>query len=132
MAPVEIYGRRHGGGDASGDNFPAQGNSTLHGDQPDPARSAAGQAARGDAILADVGMDVLMIESQMAIIRSTILLRRVVEKEHLALIWGASHAHLRPLGRRTRQHSRSFWRLFVLFSIVCGAGRRSPRASWWR
>jgi capsular exopolysaccharide synthesis family protein len=38
----------------------------------------------GDAILSDVTMDVAMIESQMAVIKSTVLLRRVVEKEHLA------------------------------------------------
>lgn len=38
----------------------------------------------GDAIMPLASLDVAMIESQMAIIRSTVLLRRVVEKEHLA------------------------------------------------
>jgi capsular exopolysaccharide synthesis family protein len=38
----------------------------------------------GDAIMSTVTMDVAMIESQMAVIRSTVLLRRVVEKLHLA------------------------------------------------
>jgi len=37
----------------------------------------------GDAILSDSAFDVAMIESQIAVIRSTVLLRRVVEKEHL-------------------------------------------------
>jgi succinoglycan biosynthesis transport protein ExoP len=38
----------------------------------------------GDAVLADATLDVAMIESQIAVIRSTVLLRRVVEKEQLA------------------------------------------------
>jgi exopolysaccharide transport family protein len=38
----------------------------------------------GDAIVGNTMMDAAMIESQMAVIRSTVLLRRVVEKEHLA------------------------------------------------
>ena len=38
----------------------------------------------GEAILSDMTLDVAMIESQMAIIKSTVLLRRVVEKLHLA------------------------------------------------
>jgi capsular exopolysaccharide synthesis family protein len=38
----------------------------------------------GDAISPAASLDVPMIESQMAIIHSTVLLRRVVEKEHLA------------------------------------------------
>jgi exopolysaccharide transport family protein len=38
----------------------------------------------GDALAPAAMLDVGMIESQMAIIRSTVLLRRVVEKEHLA------------------------------------------------
>ncbi len=37
-----------------------------------------------EAILTDVNLDFAMVESQMAIIRSTVFLRRVVEKEHLA------------------------------------------------
>jgi polysaccharide biosynthesis transport protein len=42
------------------------------------------KAAGADAILSDAYNDTyLMIESQMAIIRSTVFLRRVVEKEHL-------------------------------------------------
>ena len=36
-----------------------------------------------EAILTDVNFDLAMIESQMAIIRSSVFLRRVVEKEHL-------------------------------------------------
>jgi exopolysaccharide transport family protein len=38
----------------------------------------------GEAIVRDTRLDVPMIESQMAIIRSTVFLRRVVEKEGLA------------------------------------------------
>jgi polysaccharide biosynthesis transport protein len=41
------------------------------------------KVAGPDAFLADNGPDYAMIESQMAIIRSTVFLRRVVEKEHL-------------------------------------------------
>ena len=37
------------------------------------------------ALRADVNLDLAMIESQMAIIRSTVFLRRVVEKERLFL-----------------------------------------------
>jgi polysaccharide biosynthesis transport protein len=37
-----------------------------------------------EAILTDVNLDFAMVESQMAIIRSSVFLRRVVEKEHLA------------------------------------------------
>jgi succinoglycan biosynthesis transport protein ExoP len=38
----------------------------------------------GDAILADTNFDIAMVESQIAIIQSTVFLRRVVDKEHLA------------------------------------------------
>lgn len=38
----------------------------------------------GEAIAADTTLDIAMLEGQMAIIRSTLFLRRVVEKEHLA------------------------------------------------
>ena len=41
------------------------------------------KAAGADAVLSDNHIDYAMIESQMAIIRSTVFLRRVVEKEHL-------------------------------------------------
>ena len=41
------------------------------------------KAAGAEKILTDADLDMAMIESQMAIIRSTVLLRRVVEKEHL-------------------------------------------------
>ena len=41
------------------------------------------KAAGADAVLSDNYIDNAMIESQMAIIRSTVFLRRVVEKEHL-------------------------------------------------
>jgi capsular exopolysaccharide synthesis family protein len=41
------------------------------------------KAAGNDAILGENYIDYAMIESQMAIIRSTVFLRRVVEKEHL-------------------------------------------------
>ena len=41
------------------------------------------KAAGAEAILSDDRLDYAMIESQMAIIRSTVFLRRVVEKEHL-------------------------------------------------
>jgi polysaccharide biosynthesis transport protein len=37
-----------------------------------------------EAILSDVNLDFAMVESQMAIIRSSVFLRRVVEKENLA------------------------------------------------
>ena len=37
----------------------------------------------GEALANDVILDVAVLESQMSIIRSTVLLRRVVEKEHL-------------------------------------------------
>jgi polysaccharide biosynthesis transport protein len=46
----------------------------------DPRREKAPGA---EAILSDVALDVGMIESQISIIRSTVFLRRVVEKEHL-------------------------------------------------
>jgi polysaccharide biosynthesis transport protein len=36
-----------------------------------------------EAILSDVALDFAMVESQMAIIRSSVFLRRVVEKERL-------------------------------------------------
>lgn len=42
------------------------------------------KVAGTEAILSDVNLDVAMIESQMAIIRSSVFLRRVVEKNHLA------------------------------------------------
>ena len=41
------------------------------------------KAAGAEAILSDDRLDYAMIDSQMAIIRSTVFLRRVVEKEHL-------------------------------------------------
>jgi capsular exopolysaccharide synthesis family protein len=41
------------------------------------------KAAGAEAILSGDTLDLAMIESQMAIIRSTVFLRRVVEKEHL-------------------------------------------------
>src|SRR5437016_4185753 len=41
------------------------------------------KAPGAEAILTDVNLDFAMVESQMAIIRSSIFLRRVVEKEHL-------------------------------------------------
>jgi succinoglycan biosynthesis transport protein ExoP len=41
------------------------------------------KAPGNEAILADVNLDISMIESQMAIIRSSVFLHRVVEKEHL-------------------------------------------------
>ena len=47
----------------------------------DPSKEKAGGAQ--DAILTDAVLDDPMLESQMAIIRSTVLLRRVVEKERL-------------------------------------------------
>jgi capsular exopolysaccharide synthesis family protein len=43
-----------------------------------------GKPPGGDAILAGVNLDAAMVESEMAIIQSTVLLRRVVEKNHLA------------------------------------------------
>ena len=42
------------------------------------------KAAGAEAILSDVNLDFAMVESQMAIIRSSVFLRRVVEKENLA------------------------------------------------
>lgn len=39
----------------------------------------------GDAIITDGTLDVAMLEGQMAVLRSTVFLRRVVEKEHLAV-----------------------------------------------
>ncbi|HEY1796201.1 MAG TPA: polysaccharide biosynthesis tyrosine autokinase [Stellaceae bacterium] len=42
------------------------------------------KVAGNEPILSDVNLDVPMIESQMAIIRSSVFLRRVVEKNHLA------------------------------------------------
>lgn len=42
------------------------------------------KAPDGGAIVNDLGLDDAMLEGQMAIIRSTVLLRRVVEREHLA------------------------------------------------
>src|SRR6266404_2595936 len=41
------------------------------------------KAAGTEKILTDIDLDMAMMESQMAIIRSTVLLRRVVEKQHL-------------------------------------------------
>jgi exopolysaccharide transport family protein len=41
------------------------------------------KAPGAEAILTDVNLDFAMVESQMAIIRSTVFLRRVVEKERL-------------------------------------------------
>jgi exopolysaccharide transport family protein len=41
------------------------------------------KVAGNEAILADVNLDVAMVESQMAVIRSSVFLRRVVEKDHL-------------------------------------------------
>ena len=41
------------------------------------------KAAGADAVLSDNHIDYAMIESEMAIIRSTVFLRRVVEKKHL-------------------------------------------------
>ena len=41
------------------------------------------KAPGAEAILTDVNLDFAMVESQMAIIRSSVFLRRVVEKEHL-------------------------------------------------
>jgi uncharacterized protein involved in exopolysaccharide biosynthesis len=41
------------------------------------------KAVGADAVLSDVALDLAMIESQMAIIRSTVFMRRVVEKERL-------------------------------------------------
>jgi polysaccharide biosynthesis transport protein len=46
----------------------------------DPQRE---KAPGTEAILSDAGLDYAVVESQMAIIRSTVFLRRVVEKEHL-------------------------------------------------
>jgi polysaccharide biosynthesis transport protein len=46
----------------------------------DPQRE---KAPGTEAILSDAGLDYAVIESQMAIIRSTVFLRRVVEKERL-------------------------------------------------
>ncbi len=42
------------------------------------------KAPDGGAIVNDLGLDAAMLEGQMAVIRSTVLLRRVVEREHLA------------------------------------------------
>jgi succinoglycan biosynthesis transport protein ExoP len=42
------------------------------------------KAPGAEAILTDVNFDIAMIESQMAIIRSSVFLRRVVEKERLS------------------------------------------------
>src|ERR1700687_3355733 len=42
------------------------------------------KAPGAEAILTDLNLDMAMIESQMAIIRSSVFLRRVVEKERLA------------------------------------------------
>src|SRR3954452_5115200 len=47
----------------------------------DPSKEKAGGAQ--DAILTDAVLDDAMLESQMAIVRSTVMLRRVVEKERL-------------------------------------------------
>jgi capsular exopolysaccharide synthesis family protein len=44
------------------------------------------KAPGGDAILGDVMIDTAMIESQVSIIKSTVLLRRVVAKESLGLL----------------------------------------------
>ena len=41
------------------------------------------ERAPGESILADANLDFAMVESQMAIIRSSVFLRRVVEKERL-------------------------------------------------
>ena len=41
------------------------------------------KAPGAEAILTDVNLDFAMVESQMAIIRSSVFLRRVVEKENL-------------------------------------------------
>jgi hypothetical protein len=46
----------------------------------DPQRE---KAPGTEAILSDAGLDYAVVENQMAIIRSTVFLRRVVEKEHL-------------------------------------------------
>lgn len=46
----------------------------------DPRKEKAGN---GDAILTDLKIDFATIESQIAIIRSTMFLKRVVEREHL-------------------------------------------------
>jgi exopolysaccharide transport family protein len=50
------------------------------------------KAAGAEAILSDVNLDFAMVESQMAIIRSSVFLRRVVEKENLASAAGAGGA----------------------------------------
>lgn len=56
------------------------------------------KAAGSDAILSDVALDLPTIENEIAIIKSTGLLRRVVEKEHLA-DGSELGGHERPSGR---------------------------------
>src|SRR5262249_25386442 len=73
------------------------------------------KAAGPEAILTDVNLDFAMIESQMAIIRSSVFLRRVVEKENLAADIGA---------RRAGGHSMLGW----LFSSQPEPAAEGPRA----
>src|SRR5438132_545304 len=75
-----------------------------------------------EAILTDVNVDISMIESRMAIIRSSVFLRRVVEKERLAAEESGARAAQEPAAE-----GWSIWRsLRSIVGASPGEARPAP------
>src|SRR6185312_9775422 len=80
----------------------------------------------GDAIITEATLDVAMLEGQMAVLQSTVFLRRVVEKEHLA---SATAANAPPRGSSYIDSVLSLFHLLGDGSVAAEADSHEPPAA---
>ena len=80
----------------------------------------------GDAIITEATLDVAMLEGQMAVLQSTVFLRRVVEKEHLA---SATAANAPPRGSSYIDSVLSLFHLLGDGSGATAADSHEPPAA---